>query len=415
MNPTKPYILHVIPTLDSGGAERQLLTYLSQPVLKDTFRHTVVMINVSNPHTDIPENFHVSDFEKHGIEVIGLGLPGSRNVLKSIYALSKLIRKRRMDLIHTQLLWANIAGRIAGRFNGVPVISSFQNTDYEPQYMESIKAPYWKQDLIRQLDGWTTRHCVERSIAVSNYVAKHIESRLRLSPSTIQVIHNTADPVHIVPTVAAPRQKLIQEIGLEDDAQLILNVGRVTDQKCQIELVEAFSRIADQHRKANLIIIGTKADIGYLERLEERIREKNLTGRILLAGARRDISDWLAAADLFVFPSKFEGLPIALSEALAVGMACIATDVGAIGELIEHEQTGLLVPLGDIEALAQAMSRLLSDKSLGQKYGKCAKLDIMKRLHPEQKSREMAELYTQLIKRGPTRFGTSKRSPIRPG
>ena len=114
------------------------------------------------------------------------------------------------------------------------------------------------------------------------------------------------------------------------------------------------------------------------------------------------------------FLSKFEGLLIALPEALAVSMACIATDVGAIGELIEHNS--LLVPLlVDIEVLAEAMSRLLGDKSLSQKYDKCSKLDIMKRLHPEQKSREMAELYTQLIKRRPRRFLTSKRSPIRPG
>ena len=391
-------ILHVIPTLGSGGAERVLLTYLSQPALKQGFRHLVVLTEVADPHSDRPETVLVKLLEEQGVEVVGLGLPGSRNIFKSIIALKQLIRERKIDLVHTQLLWANIAGRCAGRWVGVPVISSFQNTDYDPQYMDSINASYWKQNLIRRLDSCTTRYCVTKSVAVSDYVAKHIESKLGLNQMTIQVIHNSADSTQITPSVADPRQKIYHELNLDDDAQLVLNVGRVTDQKCHIELVEAFSKIALQHPKAYLIIIGSKVDKPYLDRLEELIRFKNLPGRILLTGPRRDIPDWLSVCDLFVFPSKFEGLPVALSEALAAGMACIATNIGAIPELIRHEETGLLVSLGDIEALAQSIAVLLKDKQLRQKYGNAARADVLERLHPEIKSRQMAELYKQYSK-----------------
>jgi glycosyltransferase involved in cell wall biosynthesis len=391
-------ILHVIPTLGSGGAERVLLTYLSQPALKQGFQHLVVLTDVADPHSDSPETFLVKLLEEQGVEVVGLGLPGSRNVFKSIIALKRLICERKIDLVHTQLLWANIAGRLAGRWAGVHVLSSFQNTDYDPQYIDSIKASYRKQNLIRILDSWTTRYCVTKSVAVSDYVAKHIESKLGLNQMAIQVIHNCADSTQITPSVSDPRRKIYLELNLGEDAQLILNVGRVTDQKCHIELVEAFSRIAIQHPNALLVVIGSKADKQYLDRLEEVIKSKNLPGRILLIGPRRDIPDWLSVCDLFVFPSKFEGLPVALSEALAAGMACIATNVGAIPELIRHEQTGLLVSLGDIEALAQSITRLLKDKELRQKYGNAARADVLERLHPEIKSRQMAELYKQYSK-----------------
>ena len=75
-------ILHVIPTLGSGGAERVLLTYLSQPALKQGFEHLVVLTDVADPHSDSPETFLVKLLEEQGVEVIGLGLPGSRNVFK---------------------------------------------------------------------------------------------------------------------------------------------------------------------------------------------------------------------------------------------------------------------------------------------------------------------------------------------
>lgn len=390
-------ILHIIPTLGSGGAERVLLTYLSQPALKQGFRHLVVLTDVADPHSDIPETFLVKLLEEQGVEVIGLGLPGSRNVFKSIIALKRLIRERKIDLVHTQLLWSNIAGRLAGRWAGVPVISSFQNTDYDPQVLASVRASYWKQDIIRRLDGWTTRYCVEKSVAVSNYVAKHIEFKLGLNPSKIQVIHNITDSVQTTPTVSGPRQKVLRELKLSDDVQIVLTVGRVTDQKAHLELVEAFARIINQHSKTYLVIIGAKIDKPYLNRLEELISSKALVDRVLLLGARRDIPDWLAAADIFVFPSKYEGLPVALSEALVAGLPCISTSVGAIPELIRHEETGLLVPLNNVSALASSISGLLNNEVLRKNLVLGARADILSRLNPTKKSQEMADLYRQTM------------------
>jgi glycosyltransferase involved in cell wall biosynthesis len=232
---------------------------------------------------------------------------------------------------------------------------------------------------------------------VSSYVAKHIEFKLGLNPSKIQVIHNITDSVQTTPTVSRPRQKVLRELKLSDDVQIILTVGRVTDQKAHLELVEAFARIINQHSKTYLIIIGAKIDKPYLNRLEELISSKALVDRVLLLGARRDIPNWLAAADIFVFPSKYEGLPVALSEALVAGLPCISTNVGAIPELIRHEETGLLVPLNDVLAIASSISGLLNNEVLRKNLVLGAQVDILRRLNPTKKSQEMADLYRQTI------------------
>ena len=121
---------------------------------------------MADPHIDIPENFLVKLLEEQGVEVIGLGLPSSRNIPKSTVALSRLIRERKIDLVHSQLVWANISSRLAGRWSGTPVIASFHSTDYAHEALQSFKIPKWKQGLIRRIDGFITPWFVKKSIAV---------------------------------------------------------------------------------------------------------------------------------------------------------------------------------------------------------------------------------------------------------
>jgi glycosyltransferase involved in cell wall biosynthesis len=396
MHQTKPRILHVIPTLGSGGAERVLLTYLSQPALNHGFQHLVVLTDVADPHVDIPETFLVKLLEEQGVEVVGLGLPESRNIIKSTVALNSLIRDRKIDLVHSQLVWANISGRLAGRLAGIPVIASFHSTDYAPEAMQSFHIPKWKQELIQRIDSFTTRWFVKKSIAVSKYVADHIEAELKLDPSKIQVIYNPIDFRQIQPSTTDAREKIFHELGINDECKLILSVGRVIPSKGFLELVEAFSRL-DPKLNVFLAIVGAQSDSQHLRALQSMISDKRLVGKVYLAGARRDISNWLAAADIFAFPTKYEGLPVALAEAMASGVACVASDVGPMPELITHEKTGIIFPVGDINALAQSIALLLTNDPLRETLGEAGQKSILQRFNPDVKSQEMADLYVSVI------------------
>ena len=389
-------ILHVIPTLGSGGAERVLLTYLSQPALKQGFQHIVVLTDVADPHIDIPENFLVKLLEEQGVEVIGLGLPGSRNIPKSTVALSRLIRERKIDLVHSQLVWANISSRLAGRWSGTPVIASFHSTDYVPEALQSFKIPKWKQGLIRRIDGFTTRWFVKKSIAVSKYVASHIESKLRLDHSKIQVVYNPIDFRQVRPSCIGARKKIFDELNLQESTKLILSVGRVIPSKGFMELVEAFSML-DPSISVCLAIVGAQLDSQHLAKLQALITENKLESKIFLAGERRDVADWLTAADIFAFPTKYEGLGIALAEAMAAGVACVASDVGPLPELISPERTGILYPLDDINALTQSLTRLLTDHELRKNLGENGQKSILEKFDPLNKSQEMADLYFAVI------------------
>ena len=396
MHQTKHRILHVIPTLGSGGAERVLLTYLSQPALNHGFQHLVVLTDVADPHVDIPETFLVKLLEEQGVEVVGLGLPESRNIIKSTVALNSLIRDRKIDLVHSQLVWANISGRLAGRLAGIPVIASFHSTDYAPEAMQSFHIPKWKQELIQRIDSFTTRWFVKKSIAVSKYVADHIEAELKLDPSKIQVIYNPIDFRQIQPSTTDAREKIFHELGINDECKLILSVGRVIPSKGFLELVEAFSRL-DPKLNVFLAIVGAQSDSQHLRALQSMISDKRLVGKVYLAGARRDISNWLAAADIFAFPTKYEGLPVALAEAMASGVACVASDVGPMPELITHEKTGIIFPVGDINALAQSIALLLTNDPLRETLGEAGQKSILQRFNPDVKSQEMADLYVSVI------------------
>lgn len=390
---SKPHILHVIQTLGSGGAERLLVTYLSQPELKNNFRHTVVMTDVFDPHAEISQNFLVNSLEEQGVEVVGLGSPGPRRLFQAIKKIKRLIQQQQIQMVHSHLIWSNIAGRLAGMWAGVPVISSFHNSDYDPQVVASFRAPKWKQNIIRWADGWTARHCDSVSVAVSHYVADHVQKYLGLNPDRIKVIHNPVDLDHLAPTTEDPRRFVRQSLGLNPDSKIIISVGRVTDQKGFIELVRAFDAIAAQAADLYLVIIGAIVDQEYLRQLQSEIDSRNLGNRVILAGPRKDVGTWLAGGDLFVFPTKFEGLGIALAEAMAMGLPSVATHVGPIPELIEHDVTGILVAPDNESELRNAILDLIQNQDKAQRLGANAMRFIRCNFRACDKAREMADLY----------------------
>lgn len=152
----------------------------------------------------------------------------------------------------------------------------------------------------------------------------------------------------------------------------IITTGRLTAQKNHTMLIQAFSKIAQKHPNQNLLIYGA----GELEsELTAQIQALGLAGRVLLKGRTTDVPSALAGAKVFVLSSDYEGMPNALMEALAVGVPSISTDCpcGGPNALIRQGENGLLVPVGDAEAMAEAMDRLLSEEAFAEQLGNCAR------------------------------------------
>ena len=152
------------------------------------------------------------------------------------------------------------------------------------------------------------------------------------------------------------------------EEKIIVSVGRLEDQKNQMLLLESFSMIKDKYPDYKLFIYGE----GSLRNLlEDYINKNGLEGRVFLPGVKHEIQEYIKKASLFVLSSKYEGIPNALIEAMAIGLPCVSTDFspGGARELIKHEYSGLIVPNYDPIKLAKAMERMILDRDIAKKCG----------------------------------------------
>ena len=163
--------------------------------------------------------------------------------------------------------------------------------------------------------------------------------------------------------------------------KVIVNVGNFSGQKNQVLLIRTFSKIADQFPEHGLTIYGEGSK---RKELEELICELHLEKRVKLPGNVSKLAEKIEDAALFVLSSDYEGMPNALMEAMAMGIPCISTDCPCGGPdfLIRNGENGMLVPVGDMDGLADAMSKLLTDRELADSMGKKA-MDITSQLGPD--------------------------------
>jgi glycosyltransferase involved in cell wall biosynthesis len=150
----------------------------------------------------------------------------------------------------------------------------------------------------------------------------------------------------------------------ERSRSTITSVGHIARRKGQHFLARAFAMIADRNPEWRLVIVGPPVEADCLAEIEEVVRNAKLDRRVEITGGRTDTEEFLRRAEIFVQPSLFEGLPLALQEALFYGCACIATQCQGNVELVAHEKNGLLVAPGQIEELAAALERLMRDPVL---------------------------------------------------
>ena len=246
---------------------------------------------------------------------------------------------------------------------GIPLITTLHAPDYDP---ETIKAGNWppaKMEVLRWIDKLTAKMTRTKFVSCSNFVAKSYRSSLGITPENIRVIHNFVNPNSMKCRPGEARE-LRASLGIPEDAFLYLNVGRLDPQKGQIFLLKAFAEVVDRVPNAYLLIVGVGP---LMESFTELVRELGLEHRVLLAGRREDIGACLEASDVFVFPPLFEGFGIALIEAMAKSVPCIATRLEVLEEIVEDGLSGIFVaPQSDTE-LAQAMIEIYRRPELREK------------------------------------------------
>jgi glycosyltransferase involved in cell wall biosynthesis len=377
-------VLQVIESLSRGGAERRLvndLTYLA----REGVESRVVYIF---PAADLrPE------IEALGVSAEWLGVSRPRDLARGILRLKKLIQADRPDVIHTQLFYGDLCARLAGRWAGIaPVMATLQNSMYEPDW-----EPFYDQSRRLQVDRFTARRFCHHAVAVSEHVKRSSVRLLGFREEQVTVIHNSVDTARFAAPDPELRHAVRSELGVAPEEFALVSAARFVPQKGFAVMVRAMASLLREISHARLYLAGGGPDERNLRGL---CRSLGLEGRVVFLGVRNDLHRLLPMADVFLFASlASEGFPLVPLEAMALGVPVVSCRIEPIGELIEDGLTGLLVPPGDAEALAQAVARLARDEGLRKTIAEAGRRRVHESFNARRSARQLAECYRMLCDR----------------
>ncbi|MDH7486934.1 MAG: glycosyltransferase [Anaerolineae bacterium] len=366
-------LLHVIPTLGLGGAERFLVD-LCRALPAHRYRVIVATVSGEGPRAD--------DLRQAGIEVFPLRVR-SHWQLNAVLRLARFMRQQRVDIVHTHLFVGEFFGRLAAKLAGVPVVISTAQNAYAPGYLLP-RAQVLAGRLLARLD--------DRLVAVSQGARDYLIQVEGVAPARIEIVPNAIawpEPVSPAQVEAARR-----DLGAEGRSPLLGTVARLTPQKGLAYLLQALVTLRTRFPNLFCVIIGEGELRAELEALAVRLE---LQHHVRFCGLRRDVPALLQCLDLFVLPSLFEGLPLALLEAMAAGRPVVATDVAGSSEVIEDGVSGRLVPPGDATALAQAMAELLDDRERAQALARQGQETVRRRYTIGPVAEAYERIYEELL------------------
>ena len=363
-------VMHVIEAMHQGGAETLVVEHvrLAAPDVESW----VVALNRGGPALDAARSA--------GAHVTLLGKRGARDGIARLTALAK---DARIDVIHGHNTTGGLYGALAGRLAGVRAVI---RTEHSIHYPGRHSAVY---PLLEAFSTLLSRRvvCVCEAVRLS-----HVR-RLPWAAERFVTVANGISPApHIT-----PRESVRAALGLAAQVPVALTVGSLTSQKAQSVLIDAWALVVRERPEARLLIAGEGALRGDLER---QIAALGLSGAVTLLGARLDAADLMGAADVFVLSSVREGLSITLLEAMRAGRPAVATRVGGNAEAIADGETGLLVPMRDPAALAQALLALLRDPGRARAMGEAGRARWAERFTAERMVRSLERLYREALGSG---------------
>ncbi len=367
-------VLHAIDVLAMGGAQALLLTLLRE--LKAAGRAESAVCAMTRRWAD-PDLVAAIEAAGATIAYAERGISDPRLP----FAIARIARASGADLVHSHLSVANVGSRLAARLIRRPHVTT----------VHTMPGPLIEDSRARaRADGLTAR-LSKVLVAPSVELADAYSSAFRVPRGRLRVIANapSAEPPSNGFDRDAVRARLDSGGGF-----LVVCVARLQREKGIDDLVDAAALL---HERLPGLRVAVAGDGPEGERFRQAIAAS--AAPVTLLGHRADVGDLLAAADAFVLPSRHEGLPISLLEAMAAGLPSVATAVGGIPSLVDDGTSGLLVPAADPPALAAALERLAGDRDLGRRLGAEAQRVVERDHSPAAVTAAYADIYEELAGR----------------
>jgi glycosyltransferase involved in cell wall biosynthesis len=369
-------VLHLISSGGMYGAEVMLLNLASAQKRLGYDPTIGVFRNALHPHLEIAD-----EATRRELSVVVFDCNGrfDRRLTRSI---EEFVCDRAISLVHGHGYKSDLYGYLSARAAGIPFVATCH-------LWTGATLPI---RLYEFLDSLILRRA-QAAVGVSDAISQIVQ-RSGVPRANISTIYNGTDFSRF--KSAAPSLRV--ELGIGDKL-LIGTVGRLEEQKGIEYFIRASAEVLAEFSEALFVVVGE----GSLRpRLNALIRQLGLQSKVLLLGQRNDMPGVYSSLDLFVLASIDEGMPMTILEALATRRPVIATAVGAVGKLVVHEQTGLLVQPRDVSALRDAMLRCLKDPSFAQELGRKGKEHVQKSFSAERMAGDYLEIYRQVLRRQQT-------------
>ncbi len=356
----------VIWSLGLGGAEQVVIRLATGLVRRG---HEVTVFTLNDP------GVFADKMTLLGIPVISVEKRGKVD-FAVLRKLAGEFRSRKIEVVHTHLWGANFWGRIAARMAGVPVVIAHEH-GMQP----------WRKGLHFFLDRILAPACdlvlfASREVMEGYRKKTGIpQSKCRFLPNGVACDYETED-----------REFLRRHMGWLASDRVILSVGRLSPEKGHEDLLRAFAEVVRLMPRAKLVLVGDGPQRGALQELGKRL---GLDGQVVFAGFQDDVSRWLIGADVYVQPSRREGLPLAVLEAMVLGLPVIATRVGDMEQVIESGQEGYLVPPEDPEAIAEKLLDVLQHPDLQGPVTAAARRTVQERFSLDRMVEAVEEIYRE--------------------
>ncbi len=353
---SQPVIVHVVHSLSVGGMERGLLSFLAQPAALAVRNVVCTMRGPGTLAKELPAN----------TELDALGYVG-RHPLSAI-GLSKVLRRHRPEVVHARNFntWCDCV--LACRLTQSPkpkAVLGFHGLETDGGFTP----------VQRRRARWLG-FASHQFTSVSRAGADQLTRELGVDEQNIRWLANGVDTSRFTPPDARQKQRKREALGIDPSERVVLMVGSLVPVKDHAAAIDAVKHHIGPIQPVRLLIVGDG-------RLRDEIREQadhvGRGTRVTLLGERHDIPEILRAADVFALSSRSEQMSSALTEAMATGIAVVATDVGDSARVVEHRHSGLIVPPANPAALGHALAELLANPDDRRRLGANARRRAVER------------------------------------
>ncbi len=368
----KTAVVHLVDDLNVGGLERTLAIIVKN-LDKDRYRTAVWCLIGGGRIAD--------ELKRQGFEVVILGLRPSHRI-RSLLELACRLRRERVQILHCWGASAGVWGRAASIPARVPVrLVHVQNTYYNFSRRERLKE--------RFLSMFT-----DRIIACSEAVRTCLVEFIGIKGHKIQTVHNSVEIQRF--RKIADTRPVRAEFSLAPEDIVVGSVSRLVPVKGHHCLLAASVNVLKKFPAVKFLVVG---DGPLRKDIEAAASEESVIRRnFIFTGYREDIPRLLSIMDIFVHPSGVrEGLPLAVAEAMACGIPVVAGDVGGTSEIVKHGETGLLVPPGDIYALAESIVFLVENPEKAAEMGRRGREVVEERFSSGLMVDKIENLYGRLM------------------